>query len=102
METLATSQDLRAALEKGTDELKLDTLRRIIISTLNGSPHVSSAGTCLGGHTEEKNERTDQGGCHDALAYTPYAYHSIRLTIQKQAYQEVITVRDPFVQLARA
>lgn len=37
---LATSQDLRAALEKGTDELKLDTLRRIIISTLNGQPHV--------------------------------------------------------------
>lgn len=37
---MATTQDLRAALEKGTDELKLDTLRRIIISTLNGSPHV--------------------------------------------------------------
>jgi coatomer subunit beta len=40
-ESLATSQDLRAALEKGTDELKLETLRRIVISTLNGSPHVS-------------------------------------------------------------
>jgi coatomer subunit beta len=39
-EALATSQDLRAALEKGTDELKLETLRRIIISTLNGQPHV--------------------------------------------------------------
>lgn len=37
---LATSQDLRAALEKGSDELKLDTLRKIIISTLNGAPHV--------------------------------------------------------------
>lgn len=32
------TQDLRAALEKGTDELKLDTLRRIIVSTLNGQP----------------------------------------------------------------
>ncbi|KAI8461380.1 coatomer beta subunit [Phakopsora pachyrhizi] len=31
-------QDLRAALEKGTDELKLETLRRIIVSTLNGNP----------------------------------------------------------------
>lgn len=41
VETLATSQDLRAALEKGTDELKLETLRRIIISTLNGNPQVS-------------------------------------------------------------
>lgn len=40
-DTLATAQDLRAALEKGTDELKLDTLRRIIISTLNGQPQVS-------------------------------------------------------------
>ncbi|KAG0152330.1 hypothetical protein CROQUDRAFT_649710 [Cronartium quercuum f. sp. fusiforme G11] len=30
-------QDLRAALEKGTDELKLETLRRIIVSTLNGN-----------------------------------------------------------------
>ncbi|GAA5820021.1 hypothetical protein JCM10212_006158, partial [Sporobolomyces blumeae] len=31
-------QDLRAALEKGTDDLKLDTLRRIIVATLNGQP----------------------------------------------------------------
>jgi len=34
------TQDLRAALEKGTDDLKLDTLRRIIVSTLNGQPQV--------------------------------------------------------------
>ncbi|KAI5474319.1 coatomer protein complex, subunit beta [Pseudohyphozyma bogoriensis] len=33
-----TAQDLRAALEKGSDDLKLETLRRIIISTLNGQP----------------------------------------------------------------
>lgn len=33
-----TAQDMRAALERGTDELKLDTLRRIIVSTLNGNP----------------------------------------------------------------
>ncbi|GAA5921381.1 hypothetical protein JCM3775_003017 [Rhodotorula graminis] len=32
------TQDLRAALEKGSDDLKLDTLRRIIVSTLNGQP----------------------------------------------------------------
>jgi len=31
------AQDLRAALEKGTDEVKLETLRRIIVSTLNGN-----------------------------------------------------------------
>ena len=41
-DAMATSQDLRAALEKGTDEVKLETLRRIIISTLNGQPHVSA------------------------------------------------------------
>lgn len=33
-----STQDLRIALEKGTDELKLDTLRRIVVSTLNGQP----------------------------------------------------------------
>ncbi|GAB1525681.1 coatomer subunit beta [Rhizoctonia solani] len=34
-----TSQELRNALQKGTDETKLETLRTIIISTLNGNPH---------------------------------------------------------------
>ncbi|GAA6008702.1 hypothetical protein JCM10207_001691 [Rhodosporidiobolus poonsookiae] len=32
------TSDLRAALEKGTDEVKLDTLRRIVTMTLNGQP----------------------------------------------------------------
>ncbi|GAA5840616.1 hypothetical protein JCM11251_004168 [Rhodosporidiobolus azoricus] len=32
------TSDLRAALEKGSDELKLDTLRRIVTMTLNGQP----------------------------------------------------------------
>jgi coatomer subunit beta len=36
-----SSQDLRNALQKGTDETKLETLRTIIVSTLNGNPHVS-------------------------------------------------------------
>ncbi|WVR08094.1 hypothetical protein IAU60_005140 [Kwoniella sp. DSM 27419] len=34
-----TSQDLRNALQKGSDEVKLDTMRRIIVSTLNGQGH---------------------------------------------------------------
>lgn len=34
-------QDLRAALEKGTDEVKLEILRRVITSTINGTPYVS-------------------------------------------------------------
>lgn len=77
---MATSQDLRAALEKGTDELKLETLRRIIISTLNGSPHVRLThltGGCL---------CTD--GPYDAVhpgtsANTPHAHHPIRPPLEK-------------------
>ncbi|GJJ13133.1 hypothetical protein Clacol_007383 [Clathrus columnatus] len=36
---LPSSQDLRNALQKGSDEVKLDTLRKIIVSTLNGNTH---------------------------------------------------------------
>ena len=36
-----SAQDFRAALEKGTDDLKLDCLRRIVIGTLNGTSYVS-------------------------------------------------------------
>jgi len=35
-----STQELRASLEKGTDEDRLDTLRRIIVSTINGNPQV--------------------------------------------------------------
>jgi hypothetical protein len=35
-----SSQDLRNALQKGSDEVKLETMRRIIVSTLNGQGHV--------------------------------------------------------------
>ncbi|KAG0706699.1 armadillo-type protein [Suillus ampliporus] len=33
-----STQELRASLEKGSDEDRLDTLRRIIVSTINGNP----------------------------------------------------------------
>ncbi|KIP11707.1 hypothetical protein PHLGIDRAFT_82967 [Phlebiopsis gigantea 11061_1 CR5-6] len=33
-----TTQDLRSALQKGSDEVKLDTLRKIIVATINGNP----------------------------------------------------------------
>ncbi|KAI0734370.1 coatomer protein [Fomitopsis betulina] len=33
-----STQDLRSALQKGTDEAKFDTLRKIIVSTINGNP----------------------------------------------------------------
>lgn len=37
----ATSPELRNALQKGSDEVKLETMRRIIVGTLNGQSHVS-------------------------------------------------------------
>ncbi|KAL7425059.1 coatomer subunit beta [Cryptotrichosporon argae] len=36
-----SSQDLRNALQKGSDEVKLETMRRIIVGTLNGQGHPS-------------------------------------------------------------
>ncbi|CDO73176.1 hypothetical protein BN946_scf185007.g231 [Trametes cinnabarina] len=33
-----TTQDLRNALQKGSDEVKIDTLRKIIVATINGNP----------------------------------------------------------------
>ena len=38
----ATVQELRSALEKGSDEVKIDTLRKIIISTINGNVQVKT------------------------------------------------------------
>ena len=35
-----TTQELRSALQKGSDEVKLDTLRKIIVATINGNPQV--------------------------------------------------------------
>jgi coatomer subunit beta len=40
---LPSVQDLRQSLEKGSDDAKLETLRRIIVATLNGNPLVSTA-----------------------------------------------------------
>lgn len=34
---LPSTQELRQLLEKGTDDIKIDTLRKIIVSTLNGN-----------------------------------------------------------------
>lgn len=43
-----STQELRASLEKGTDEAKIDTLRRIIVSTINGNAHVREGCSILG------------------------------------------------------
>ena len=36
-----SAQDVRAGFEKGTDDVKLQLLRHVITSTLNGTPYVS-------------------------------------------------------------
>lgn len=38
---MPSTSDLRTALQKGSDEVKVDTLRKIIVSTINGNPQVS-------------------------------------------------------------
>jgi coatomer subunit beta len=40
-----STQELRNALEKGSDEVKIETLRKIIITTLNGNDQVESTST---------------------------------------------------------
>ncbi|TEB32452.1 coatomer beta subunit [Coprinellus micaceus] len=40
-----STNDLRSALQKGSDEVKIDTLRKIIISTINGNPQARSQKT---------------------------------------------------------
>lgn len=38
----ASTQELREGLQKGSDDVKFDTLRRIIVSTINGNPQVGA------------------------------------------------------------
>jgi len=35
-----SATELRSGLEKGSDDVKLDTLRKIIVSIINGNPQV--------------------------------------------------------------
>ena len=37
---IPSTSDLRSALQKGSDEVKVDTLRKIIVSTINGNAQV--------------------------------------------------------------
>lgn len=46
-EEMPSTQELRQALEKGSDDVRLDTLRRIITATLNGSPQVRYPGVLV-------------------------------------------------------
>ena len=37
---MPSTQELRQTLEKGTDEVKIDTLRKIVVAVLNGTQMV--------------------------------------------------------------
>jgi hypothetical protein len=73
-----TTQDLRNALQKGSDEVKLETMRRIIVGTLNGQSHVSSEPLVRGQSS--------------FIAQLVDANHPIRHALQEQADQEVATL----------
>ena len=40
---MPSMQELRQGLEKGTDEVKIDTLRQIVVATINGTQMVVTA-----------------------------------------------------------
>ena len=80
--------DLRNALQKGSDEVKLDTLRKVIVGTLNGQNYVcqisvlETKGQLLRILTTGRATSCKQTDC-------PLdAYHPIRPPFQKQADQE--------------
>lgn len=57
-----TAAELRNALQKGSDEVKLETMRRIIVSTLNGQSHVRGRGRGRGrgpGGPSARDRETD-------------------------------------------
>ena len=75
-ETLSAA-DLRKSLEKGSDEVKIDTLRRIVISTMNGNPHV---------RVFDQTAQYMRSIYILANAYD--AYHPIRYAFTEQTAQE--------------
>jgi hypothetical protein len=36
-----TTQELKSALERGSEEVKIDTLRKILVQAINGNPQVT-------------------------------------------------------------
>ena len=81
-----TTQELRSALQKGSDEVKFDTLRKIIVSTINGNPQV-----CLLPILVKINSKVNYHvpARHEALAVD--AHHPICYALTKQAAQEAAT-----------
>ena len=76
-ETPSTS-DLRSALQKGSDDVKLDTLREIIVSTINGNHQVCFI---IWNVVQEDSESY-------ALARSVNADHPICYALTKQSIEE--------------
>ena len=49
---IPSTQELRSALEKGSDEVKIETLRKIIVTTLNGNDQVRATSVFCRGETD--------------------------------------------------
>jgi len=94
-----TMQEFRSALQKGSDEVKIDTLRKIIVSTVNGSSQVSSFHMVVLAHGLTLMHRTRLPTDSPTTllswiihtlyhfcfqAHATYAHYSILLTIKKQ------------------
>lgn len=70
-----STNDLRNALQKGSDEVKLETMRTIIVGTLNGQSYVRVSCTCW-------------AASNTPIGVPSHAHHSIRNALSKQAAQE--------------
>ena len=78
-----STQDLRNALQKGSDEVKIDTLRKIIVLTINGNSQVCQP-TCTVNLSVLRWLR-------DALlAPAAHAYNSILYAVPQQTVEEVV------------
>jgi hypothetical protein len=75
-----STQELREGLQKGSDDVKFDTLRRIIVSTINGNPQV-------GLYVSYERSISDDV-CVCVPAATTHASHSIRDALKGQDAQE--------------
>lgn len=80
-----SSQELRSALEKGSDEVKLETLRKIIVSTINGNHQASVFSISL------RKSRVEGKGDF-CLADIDNAHHTICYAISEQATQEAVAL----------
>ena len=77
-----STQDLRNALQKGSDEVKIDTLRKIIVFTINGNFQVCQP-TCTANPSVLRWIR-------DALfAPAAHAYNSILYAVAQQTVEKV-------------